>query len=874
MRSRYVMRLAQLASLLAAPLSLASFIAPGWAQSAPFRDSQLPQIKDQGQLLAQSATPITDRLAQTEAALVQITGVRLASTPEGLEIVLETPSGAATLVQSARQGNRLIAEISNAQLALPAGDSFRQENPTEQIALVTVAPLDATRIQIVVTGNQAAPTGQIFVRGEQGLVVKVDASSTAPTTDPEPQSDELEPIELVVTAEREPETGYQVDRATTATRTDTPLRDIPQSIQVIPQQVLEDQQVIQLREATRNVSGVVEGNNFGNGADSFLIRGFQSNNILLDGIELGSSFLGLNSSFRETANLERVEVLKGPASVLYGTLEPGGIVNVVTEQPLAFPSYEAELQAGNFGLLRPSVDLSGPLNSDRTVLYRLNAVYQTADDFRNFDQGIERTFVAPVLSWAISDNTDLTLNFEYLYDERPFDRGLAAIGDEVADIPFDRILGEPDDVNIREQYVASYQLEHRLSDNWQLKNVFRFISTERETRAFQNRGDLNEETGDLARSITDQIGDFDSYALQTNLDGEFSTGSIEHKLLFGIDLFRETRGFDNRSALEDSVINIFDPVYGAPRPSREELGETDRQVLFGGTVETLGLFLQDQIAFADNFKLLVGGRFDIVDRDSFFTTVTAGEILSDTNDWQQDEAFSPRIGIVYQPIEPLSLYTSFSRSFAPNFGTTVEGDILEPERGTQYEVGIRGEFLDDRLTTNLAAYYLTKSNVAATDPDNPDFSIATGKQRSQGIELDVIGEILPGWNIIASYAYTDAEVTEDEGSPLEGNRLAGVPENAASLWSTYEIQRGDLQGLAFGLGLFFVGERQGDLDNSFRVPSYVRTDASLFYRRDNWRAGINLRNLFDIDYIEATDTRSRITPGAPFTIIGSVSVEF
>ncbi|WP_250123544.1 TonB-dependent receptor [Chroococcidiopsis sp. CCMEE 29] len=866
----------------------------GTKRSQPKSDiprlSEVEHPQMSAQLLTQEPAPIPAK----ESEVVEIRGVKLNPTSKGLEVILETASGTLPQVLTSSYDNTFVANLINTQLTLPEGRSFRSDNPVAGITAVSVTQSTANSIRVTVRGKTGIPAVKLMpsshglVLGltapESDTAVELPSPSPAVPAQPPEESDVNavneqpvesvegeEQIEIVVTGEREE--GYRVPNATTGTRTDTPLRDIPQSIQVIPRQVIEDQQVIQLREATRNVSGVVEGSNFGNGGDAFLIRGFQPNNILLDGIELGSSNLGLNSSFRETANTQRVEVLKGPASVLYGTLEPGGIVNVVTEQPLAFPFYEVELQAGNFGLLRPSIDLSGPLNSDRTALYRLNAVYQTADDFRDFDQGIERVFAAPVLSLAITDNTDLILNFEYLYDERPFDRGLAAIGDGIADIPFDRILGEPDDINIREQYIAGYRLEHRFSENWQLRNAFRFISTERNTEAFQNRGDLNEETGDLARDVTDQNGILEGYTLQTNLVGEFSTGSIQHQLLLGIDLSRETNDFDNRSALEPSIINIFDPVYGASRPSRAEL-ENENRSLFGGTLQALGIYLQDRITLADNLKLLVGGRFDIVDQDSFFTDISAGDILSDTSDWQQDEAFSPRVGIVYQPIEPFSLYASFSRSFAPNFGTTVEGDILEPTRGTQYEVGVRGELFEGRLTTNLAAYYLTKSNIAATDPDNEDFSIATGEQRSRGIELDVIGEILPGWNIIASYAYTDAEVTEDEGSPLEGNRLAGVPKHAASLWSTYEIQSGNLQGLGFGLGLFFVGERQGDLDNSFEVPSYIRTDASLFYRRDNWRAGINFRNLFDIDYIEAADTRSRITPGAPFTIIGSVSVEF
>lgn len=271
--------------------------------------------------------------------------------------------------------------------------------------------------------------------------------------------------------------------------------------------------------------------------------------------------------------------------------------------------------------------------------------------------------------------------------------------------------------------------------------------------------------------------------------------------------------------------------------------------------------MQNQITLAENLKLLVGGRFDNIDQSS-------------ASDERQDQAFSPRVGIVYQPIEPISLYTSFSRLFQPNFGNRADGSLLEPVRGTQYEVGVRGEFLNGSLITNLAAYEITRSNLAVTDPDNPNFSIPSGEQRSRGVELDVTGQILPGWNLIASYAYTDARVTKDDNLQ-PGNLLDGVPFNSASLWSTYEIQTGDFQGLGFGLGLFYVGERQGDLNNSFQLPSYVRTDASIFYRRNNWRAGININNLFNVDYIEDSgQCRNRINPGEPFTVRGTVSVEF
>ncbi|MEH2448348.1 MAG: TonB-dependent siderophore receptor [Nostoc sp.] len=532
---------------------------------------------------------------------------------------------------------------------------------------------------------------------------------------------------------------------------------------------------------------------------------------------------GDRTIINETANLERIEVLKGPAAVLFGTVEPGGIINLVTKQPLSEPFYSAELQAGSFGLVRPSIDFSGPLNRDQTLLYRLNAVDERGGNFRDFDQGVYRFFVSPVVSWKISDRTDLTFEFSYLDDTRPFDiTGIPPIGRKIADIPYSRVVDEPDNVSFRNELSASYRLEHRFSENWTLRNAFRFSSSDQ--RFIGARYDtLDETTGNLSRSWSDNSGTNQSYSLQTNLIGKFATGSVKHTLLFGVDLNRDINDLHNYFASGGAPsINIFNPVYRVtPRPRREDL---PFNVTFNNSLDYLGIYLQDQVALADNLKLLVGGRFDFVDQESSFTS-SAG---ANTNTQVEASAFTPRIGIVYQPVPPLSLYASYSQSFGPNTATTVSGSILEPERGTQYEVGIRGEFLNGRLSANLAAYDITKTNVATTDPNNPDYSIAVGEQGSQGIELDVAGEILPGWNIIANYAYTNAKVTKDN-SPLQGNRFEDVPYNGASLWTTYQIQRGDLQGLGFGLGLFYVGEREGDLENTYELSSYLRTDASIFY---------------------------------------------
>lgn len=263
----------------------------------------------------------------------------------------------------------------------------------------------------------------------------------------------------------------------------------------------------------------------------------------------------------------------------------------------------------------------------------------------------------------------------------------------------------------------------------------------------------------------------------------------------------------------------------------------------------------------------MGGRFDIADQER-------RDRIEDTTTNQNDEAFTPRVGLVYQPIEPISLYASYGRSFNPNSGIRAEGSFLEPERGTQYEVGIKAD-LNDRLSATLAAYELTKSNIAITDPEDPDFSLPVGEVRSRGIELDISGEILPGWKIIAAYAYTNSEITEGNDNYPVGLATALIPKNAASLWTTYEIQSGNLQGLGFGLGLFYVDERPGDFDNTYELPSYLRTDAAIFYRRNNWEAAINIKNLFDVEYFESVNYgRLTIQPGVPFAVIGSFSVEF
>lgn len=814
--------------------------------------------------------------------VVEVTAVELNLTQNSIEVILATPVGEQLQVLPRITGNTYIADIPNTQLRLRGGNTFRRENPTEGIAAVTVTNSNANSIRVTVTGSFGVPKVELF-DSDEGLIFSTSTDNNTEAQSPPQESNAVEPgsetqpdntsaeeeeIEIVVTGSQE--TGYSVPEATTATRTDTPIRDIPQSIQVVPEQVLEDQRVIRLQDALRNVSGVFSGNNFGGTIDSFNIRGFADATTLRDGFR--DSFTESGLILRDLANIEQIEVLKGPASVLYGNVEPGGVINVVTKQPLADPFYNANLSIGNYSFYRPSFDLSGSLTPDQKLRYRLNVAYENAGSFRDFVNS-ERVFVAPVLAWRIGNRTNLSIDTSYLYDRRTFDRGIVAFGEGIADIPRDRFLGEPGDFRQSEQLNVGYNLEHEFNDNLKIRNAFQYLQNN-ETVKNTNALELDETTGELLRDYFDNANEFKIYAMQTELTSKFNTGSVEHQLLFGFDLQRSTLEgfFKTPSDAFDSTIenrftpsiNIFNPVYNQRlRPDRSELIflRDDKT-----TVDSLGIFLQDQIALTDNLKLLFGGRFDTV-------TQEVDNKLTDSESSQSSDAFSPRIGIVYQPIELISLYASYSRSFAPNSGIRADGSLLEPTRGTQYEVGIKTQ-LNERFTATLAAYQITKTNIATTDPIEEAFSLAIGEQRSRGIELDVTGEITPGWNIIASYSNTNAEITESTDFPV-GNKIPNVPRNQASLWTTYELQNGGLQGLGFGLGLFYVDARQGDLENTFKLPSYLRTDAAIFYRRDNWRAAINLQNLFDVNYFETSEIgRNTVIPGTPLTVIGSFSIEF
>ncbi|MEM7062503.1 MAG: TonB-dependent siderophore receptor [Cyanobacteria bacterium P01_B01_bin.77] len=684
--------------------------------------------------LANGVQVTVDSLAQGER--IEITDVQIEDTATGFTLRLVT-NGELVGTDPAIADSAALVTIPNAVLQLTDGDEFLVDNPADEITLITVTNVSDNQVQIAVTGTDAAPDLDISTAAT-GLLVSVTPG--IPTV----QAPDDDALRIVVTGEEEDD--YFVPNATTATRTDAEIFDIPASIQVIPQQVLEDQQVIRIEEVLRNVSGVTF-TGTGEGRDQEIgLRGFDSAPILRNGFRL------YETNSREPIvieNLERIEVLKGPTSILYGEIQPGGVVNVVTKKPLAEPYYAVELQLDSRELIRPSIDLSGPLTSDSSVRYRLNALYENSEDFRDFDTDIEQFFISPVLAWDIGEQTDLTVQLEYLDQERPSDFGLIAAEGEVVDIPFDRIIGEPDDLYKEEFLSVGYDVEHRFNENWKVRNAFRYRTQDFSSNiAFTTF--FEETTGTAFRSWALQEQELESYSLQSNVLGEFTTGSIEHDLLFGVDLdWTDSELVTFFDLFAESEIDIFNPVYGTvPRP---DFSSVPRLQNFETRTDRLGVFLQDQISFFDNLILVGGLRYDTVDQElingpTFFDSVGS-------EDSRYDDAVTPRIGLVYQPSESISLYGSYSRSFTPNSGVTSGGDFLEPEEGEGFEVGVKAELLRDKMFATLAFFDIIKQNVATADPNDPFASVATGELRSRGIELDISGEILPGWNVIASYRH-------------------------------------------------------------------------------------------------------------------------
>ncbi|MEL6437956.1 MAG: TonB-dependent siderophore receptor [Cyanobacteria bacterium J06621_8] len=791
----------------------------------------------------------------------RVTGVEVIPTKSGLELILKTVAGSERLVPLiVSEGNELVIDILDATLAFSIRNGITELEPAPGIERITVNQADSNSIQIRITGSDQTPSAEV-VAGRDDLVLNITPETTT--------VEEEEQIDIIATGQVE-EDSYQADNATTATRIDVPIRDVPQSIQVIPRKVIEDQGIVRVGDALRNVSGVTIQRARGNISNGFTVRGFTDPRILRNGFRSGDTSGTPISVLPDL--VERVEVLKGPSAVLYGQVTPGGAVNYISKKPQKESSYDLEFRAGNFGLLQPALDITGPLTEDKRLTYRLNLSFQNGGNFREFSDA-EIVGVAPVIRYDFSDKTNVTLEYEFLDQNELFDDGFP-ISPLVFEVPPEiNFVADEDNVRDSTSHSVYFNLNHRFNDNIRLRTGVGAEYTNITEIGFRPIS-IDPVTGDITRSFSEDFQDSNNITWQTDLITEFNTGPVKHDFLLGFELTRSTFTSDNRDVFDTEnnpfTINVFDPQFDTPFPDDDAFNiffESDLPI------DTNGIYLQDLITLLPNLKLLLGGRYDFVTNDTEFE-FTFNDFSGEAGGVFTDEAFSPRVGLVYQPIEEISFYGSFSQSFEVNSAFTAEGDLLDPERGTQFEVGVKGEF--GGVSATIAAYNIDQTNIALSDPDNPDFSIPIGEATSRGIEIDVAGEPISGWNIIASLFFNDAfvsEGSEDDGPPI-GDNLVNAPRSGASLWTTYELQKGDLEGLGFGAGLFYVGDREASIPNDFVLPSYVRFDASLFYNREKWRAQLNFQNLFDEDFLESSQNTSAVQTGAPFTVVGQLSLDF
>lgn len=684
--------------------------------------------------------------------------------------------------------------------------------------------------------------------------------------------------------ERDDEKTYVAEEASTATRTDTPIKDVPQSIQVITRKVIEEQRAFRLADALENIAGVNKVSSTLAVFDSFIIRGFNATNRNFFRNGLFDPTAGQLGS--DTYNIQRLEVLKGPAAVLYGQGDPGGIINLVTKKGLPDPYYAGNVTLGNYDFYRSTIDATGPLNTGKTLMYRLNVAGQKADSFVDFVKR-DMAAVSSAITWFAGPRTTLTIEGDYLNRMmRPY-FGVPAQGSVLpninGEIPRSLYIGIPGlDRQNRRSYRVGYDLTHQFNSNWSLRNAYRYAIQEADnTQAFPlallaDQRTLTRRVGGL----TDSIQRDHHHSMITNLVGHFALLEMEHTLLTGVELRQDKENPSFRRPFNTTPLDIFAPDYSTPTgpfPINPLFSKSDNK--------TAALYVQDQITILPNLKFLGGLRFDYLHQSLVTSGLTAGAPLQ-TSD---DTGVSPRLGLVYQPIEPVSLYTSWTRGFSPNSPETLNpnGTLFEPERSTQYEVGMKTFLFDNRIAATLAWYHLTRENLITPDPIDPQFSVQTGEQRSQGVELDVTANLTTGWNLIASYAYTDAEVTKDNNVALLGKRLGNVPYNKATLWSTYHFQEGPLRGFGIGGGVFGYTSRNASIfgPGQVEIPGYVRVDAALYYDKvlgaanvlgvKAVHAALNIRNLLDQRYIElAGNSTTRFFFGEPRTVLATVGLEF
>ncbi|MFC0351412.1 TonB-dependent siderophore receptor [Undibacterium danionis] len=649
------------------------------------------------------------------------------------------------------------------------------------------------------------------------------------------------------------QTQYRQLSVAGATKTDSLLIDLPISARVLSAELLRDTGANTLRDALDLSSGIQRQSNLGGLWDSYAMRGFTGDP------NFGSDYMvnGVNSSrgyngVRDNANTYAIEVLKGPASALYGRGEPGGTINILTKKPRFDSTFQMDFQLGSFQEKRIALDLTGPLNEQ--FAYRLNLARESSDSSRDYLNS-DKLFIAPSMLWRINDHTTLSYEIEASKQKSPFDRGVVAIKGQLGAIPNSRFLGEPGDGRMQVKSLGHQVFfQHDLNSNWVLQSGLSYRDSEIQGYSTEASG-LQADNENLRRQRRYRDFSASDRSARIELAGKHTIAGIQHQSLFGIEhvQFADERVQLRRNPSNSNPysINIFRPVYGKQAdPLALSINTKENQ-------EANALYFQDQIDWNAQWKTLLGMRIDRY-QQAIENRRTA------TLNQQSLQSNSPRVGVVYQSSPSLAFYLSAAKGFRPNSGVSIDNTAFRAEQSHSYELGMKWENAQKNLTSTIAVFNIDKKNVLTTNPINTDFSVTAGELNSKGLELDLEGEINKNLRVAAAYAYTDAKVSRGDNLILTGSRFPNVPRHSANVVLKQNLQiAGHASGL--GLGIQYIGERYGDVavSSQFMLPGYTTVKLLADYRiNPQMQLNFQVNNLFNRQYYASAYSQLWVQPGS------------
>lgn len=705
--------------------------------------------------------------------------------------------------------------------------------PGRRGARASLAPLLALAVWPVVGAAQESATGA--------------AAEIADEATPAQDSVQLGVIDVTASAETGTSAviGIVPSVTGTATKTDTPILETPQAVSVVGAEQITMTGATSLGESLGYSAGVTT---FGTGdatGDSLQTRGFRLDpyygNVLRDGMRYG---LNIFDGQQEPYGLERVELLRGPSSILYGASGPAGILNTVSKRPVFEPLRELNVSLGSFDWREISGDFGGPLDDEGKLAWRLTFLGRDANSFIDYVP-MDRIYVAPALTWRPNDTTSVTVLASYQRDKTAYVYGLPYEGTVLpnpnGEIARERFVGEPGyDEFDAEQYALGYVFDHDFENGLTFRTAARYYESTQNMPLVWTDGWTDETMRVIDRGSQDRNNSSSGVTSDTSLRYDWRAGGIGHVTLGGFDISSGSVQ-DWRYNRSLTPLDLFNPDYGSAvfgPPVPAAFSSKDEQ-------QRYGLYLQDQMRIGERVVVTVGGRQDWVVYNS--TPTFGGQKTADD---ERTDAFTGRIGAVYLAPNGLAPYASFSQSFEPTAGFDRTGARFKPTTGEQAEVGLRYQPAGGDMLLSAALYQINQKNVLVGDPTDPTFSVQNGEVRSRGVELEMQAHITENANLIAAYAYTDARTIKS--SPLtpenEGKRTTGIPYNQASIWGDYTFGRLGLPGLTAGFGLRFIGETLGE---RAELPAYAVADAMASYQFEDWTLRVNATNLTDKSYVRS-----------------------